>query len=461
MRFNEGRGLPVEAQGARPIQTKIPAMNTPESIPLERRSFLIRSSAALAATSLSGFPTIGRGKSAVEPLKIALVGCGGRGAGAANQALAADPNTKLVAVADLFADKLAAGLGALKAKHGDRVDVPQERQFTGIDGYKQAIALADVVILATPCAFRPAHFEEAVRLGKHAFLEKPVAVDAPGVRRVLAAAAQAKAKNLKVAVGFQRRHKRGFQEMIRRIHEGQLGEVIYTRAFANTPLRTGLVRKPEFGELEYQCRNWYYFCWLSADFIVDNLVHGIDISNWVHGAYPIRAHGMGALSERSPDYGDLFDHFAVEWEYPSGARLFGECDRRPGCWASVTNHVVGSEGRADFFDGREVYSISGKRPWQMKTERGENPYQAEHDDFFEAIRKDLPYDESDYGAKSTMTAIMGRMAAYSGKIIEWDAAFSSNMTLAPEIRSLSDPAPVLPGPGGLYPIPVAGRTVVL
>lgn len=453
--------MPVEAQGAPPIQTKIPAMNTPESIPLERRSFLIRSSAALAATSLSGFPTIGRGKSAVEPLKIALVGCGGRGAGAANQALAADPNTKLVAVADLFADKLAAGLGALKAKHGDRVDVPQERQFTGIDGYKQAIALADVVILATPCAFRPAHFEEAVRLGKHAFLEKPVAVDAPGVRRVLAAAAQAKAKNLKVAVGFQRRHKRGFQEMIRRIHEGQLGEVIYTRAFANTPLRTGLVRKPEFGELEYQCRNWYYFCWLSADFIVDNLVHGIDISNWVHGAYPIRAHGMGALSERSPDYGDLFDHFAVEWEYPSGARLFGECDRRPGCWASVTNHVVGSEGRADFFDGREVYSISGKRPWQMKTERGENPYQAEHDDFFEAIRKDLPYDESDYGAKSTMTAIMGRMAAYSGKIIEWDAAFSSNMTLAPEIRSLSDPAPVLPGPGGLYPIPVAGKTVVL
>jgi predicted dehydrogenase len=341
------------------------------------------------------------------------------------------------------------------------VDVPPERQFVGLDGYRQAIALADVVILATPCAFRPAHFEEAVRLGKHAFLEKPVAVDAPGVRRVLAAAAQARAKNLKVAVGFQRRHKKGFQEMIRRIHDGQLGEVIYTRAFANTPLRTGLVRKPEFSELEYQCRNWYYFSWLSADFIVDNLVHGIDISNWVHGGYPVRAHGMGALSERSPDYGNLFDHFAVEWEYASGARLFGECDRRPGCWASVTNHVVGSEGKGDFFDGREVYTITGKRPWQMKTERGENPYQVEHDDFFEAIRKNLPYDESDYGAKSTMTAIMGRMAAYSGKIIEWDAAMASNLALVPEIKSLSDPAPVLPGANGLYPIPVAGKTVAL
>jgi myo-inositol 2-dehydrogenase/D-chiro-inositol 1-dehydrogenase len=433
--------------------------NLPQA--LERRDFLLRSGAALAATSLSTFPLIGRGKDAVEPLKIALVGCGGRGAGAANQALAADAHTTLVAVADLFADKLKTGLDALKAKHGDRVDVPPERQFVGLDGYRHAIALADVVILATPCAFRPAHFEEAVRLGKHAFLEKPVAVDAPGVRRVLAAAAQAKAKNLKVAVGFQRRHKKGFQEMIRRIHEGQLGEVIYTRAFANTPLRTGLVRKPEFSELEYQCRNWYYFSWLSADFIVDNLVHGIDISNWVHGGYPVRAHGMGALSERSPDYGNLFDHFSVEWEYASGARLFGECDRRPGCWASVTNHVVGSEGKADFFDGRELYNITGKRPWQMKTERGENPYQVEHDDFFEAIRKNLPYDESDYGAKSTMTAIMGRMAAYSGKIIEWDAAMASNLSLVPEIKSLNDPAPVLPDSNGLYPIPVAGKTVAL
>ena len=178
-------------------------MNTPQSssAPLERRAFLRQSGSAFAAASLSGFPLIGRGSAAVEPLKIALVGCGGRGAGAANQALAADPHTRVVAVADLFADKLSAGLGALKAKHGDRVDVPQERQFVGVDAYKHAIALADVVILATPCSFRPAHFEEAVRLGKHAFLEKPVAVDAPGVRRVLAAAAAAKATPLPPPAG--------------------------------------------------------------------------------------------------------------------------------------------------------------------------------------------------------------------------------------------------------------------
>jgi len=204
--------------------------------PLDRRTFLARAAATVAATSALGFPMIGRGQAAgTEPLKLALVGCGGRGAGAANQALTADYNTKLVAVADLFADKLQVGLKNLQAQRAAQVDVPPERQFTGFDAYKQAIAAADVVILGTPCAFRPAHFEEAVRQGKHVFLEKPVAVDAPGVRRVLAAAEEAKRKNLKVAVGFQRRHKKGFQEMVKRIHDGQIGDLIYTRAFANTP----------------------------------------------------------------------------------------------------------------------------------------------------------------------------------------------------------------------------------
>ena len=435
-------------------------MSHPFDTPQNRRTFLTRSSAAMAAASLAGFPMIGRSQ-APEPLKLALVGCGGRGAGAADQALTADGNVKLVAVADLFPEKLAIGLKALQSRHTERVEVPVERQFVGLDAYKHAIAAADVVVLGTPCAFRPAHFEEAVRLGKHVFLEKPVAVDAPGVRRVLAAAEEAKRKKLKVAVGFQRRHKKGFQEMVKRIHEGAIGEVVYTRAFANTPLRTGLVRSPDMPELEYQFRNWYYFSWLSGDFIVDNLVHGIDISNWIHGSYPVRAHGMGALSERSPDYGNLFDHFAIEWEYASGARLFGECDRRPGCWASVTNHAFGSEGKADFLDGREMYSITGKHPWQMRSERTENPYQQEHDDFFKAIREDLPYNEVEYGAKSTMTAIMGRMAAYSGKIVEWDAALNSNLSLAPDIHTLGDTPPVLPDKDGLYPIPIAGKTVAL
>lgn len=422
---------------------------------LNRRAFVTQTTAALAAASTLGFPMIGRGRSTPNRLKLALVGCGGRGAGAANQALAADSNTTLVAAADLFADKLAVGLKSLDAAQPGRLEVPPERQFTGFDGYKEAIAASDVAILATPCAFRPAHFEEAVRLGKHVFMEKPVAVDAPGVRRVLAAAEEAKRKGLKVAVGLHRRHKRSFQEMVQRIHAGEIGDLIYTRSFANTPLRTGLKRTPEMSELEYQCRNWYYFSWLSGDFIVDNLVHGIDISNWVHGSYPVRCHGMGALSERSPDYGNLFDHFAIEWEYASGARLFGECDRRPGCWASVTNHAIGCKGKMDFLD------TPRRRAGEPAPPPEPNPYQVEHDEFFRAIREDLPYSEAEYGAKSTLTAIMGRMAAYSGKVVEWDAALNSQLSLAPDIHRMDAAPPVQPEANGLYAIPVAGKSVAL
>jgi len=396
-----------------------------------------------------------------DELKLALVGCGGRGAGAASQALTADSNMRLVAVADAFRDKLDTGLNSLRVSKKDRVDVPPDRQFTGLDGFKDAIAAGDVVILATPCAFRPAHFEEAVRQGKHVFLEKPVAVDAPGVRRVLAANEEAKRKGLKVAVGFQRRHKQGFIELIRRIHDGQIGELLYTRSYANTPLRTGLSRNPAMPELEYQLRNWYYFSWLSADFIVDNLCHGIDISNWIHGSFPVRCHGMGGRSMAHPDYGNLYDHFAVEWEYPGGARLFGQADRHTGTWASVTNHATGTEGGVDFLDGRELYTITGKRPWQIRYDRTENPYQREHDDFFHAIRNNLPYNEADYGAKSTLTAIMGRMAAYSGKVIEWDDVLNSTLELAPDITGSASPPPVTPDARGCYAVPVPGEAVAL
>jgi predicted dehydrogenase len=396
-----------------------------------------------------------------DRLKLALVGCGGRGAGAANQALTADSNLQLAAVADMFPDKLEVGLKSLKSAHPERANVPPDAQFTGFDAYKKAIAAADVVILATPCAFRPMHFEEAVRQGKHVFLEKPVAVDAPGVRRVLAVGEEAKKKGLKVAVGFQRRHKKGYRELVKRIHDGAIGPVAYTRAYANTPLRTGLVRKPEMSELEYQLRNWYYFSWLSADFIVDNLVHGIDISNWSVGSFPVRATGMGGLNEASRDYGNLFDHFVVEWEYANGARLMGQCNRATGCWNAVSEHATGGKGGADFLSGREMFIVTGANPETIRQTPPDNPYQTEHDDFFWAIRNGDAYSEVEYGAKSTMTAIMGRMAAYSGQIVEWDAAFASQLRLAPDITSMEDKPPVVPGADGFYERPVPGKTVVL
>jgi myo-inositol 2-dehydrogenase/D-chiro-inositol 1-dehydrogenase len=411
------------------------------------------------ATSLAALPVAQFAHAAGgDELKLALVGCGGRGAGAANQALTADSNMKLVAVADVFRDKLDVGLKSLKASKKELVNVPDERQFTGLDGFKHAIAASDVVILATPCAFRPAHFEEAVRQGKHVFLEKPVAVDAPGVRRVLAAAEEARRKGLKVAVGFQRRHKEGFQELVKRIHDGQIGRLLYTRSYADTPLRTGIERKPEWSELEYQLRNWYYFSWLSGDFLVDNLCHGIDISNWIHRGYPVRCHGMGGLTQRTREYGNLFDHFTCEWEYETGARLHGECHRYVGAWVSVTNHATGTEGEADFIDGREIFTITGQRPWRMPTDRKQNPYQQEHDDFFAAIRADQAYNEADYGAKSTLVAIMGRMAAYSGKLVTWEEALNSNLRLAPDIANLDDPAPVHPDADGFYEIAQPGRS---
>jgi predicted dehydrogenase len=396
-----------------------------------------------------------------DRLRLALVGCGGRGAGAANQALMADSNLQLAAVADMFPDKLEVGLKSLKSAHPERANVPPDAQFTGFDAYKKAIAAADVVILATPCAFRPMHFEEAVRQGKHVFLEKPVAVDAPGVRRVLAAGEEAKKKGLKVAVGFQRRHKRGYRELVKRIHDGAIGEVHTTRAYANTPLRTGLVRKPEMSELEYQLRNWYYFSWLSADFIVDNLVHGIDISNWIMGSYPVRAQGFGGLTEPDRNYGNLFDHFAIEFEYENGARLMGQCDRFTGCWTAVSEHATGTKGSADFLSGREMFIVKGANPETIRIAPPDNPYQGEHDDLFWAIRNNEPYSEVEYGAKSTMTAIMGRMAGYSGKMVEWKDAFDSQLKLAPDITSMDDKPPVVPGPDGFYERAVPGKTVAL
>jgi predicted dehydrogenase len=279
--------------------------------------------------------------------------------------------------------------------------------------------------------------------------------------RIHATSKEAKRKELKVAVGLHRRHKRSFQEVIKRIHAGEIGDLVYTRSFANTPLRTRVERKPELGELEYQCRNWYYFSWLSGDFIVDNLVHGIDISNWAHGGYPVRCHGMGGLGERIHGYGNLFDPLAIEWEYAGGARLFGECDRRAGCWAAVTNHAIGTRGRMDFLDRPPRSSKAGQGAKGATDAPEPNPYQVEHDDFFAAIRNNQPYNEAEYGAKSTFTAIMGRMAAYSGKVIEWDAAFASNLSLAPDIHAMDDPPPVHPEAGGFYPVPVPGKTEVL
>ncbi len=431
----------------------------PGSSNLSRRSFLKTTSTAVGSTLIAGL-SVERAAHAAgsDQLKIALIGCGGRGSGAANQALTTQGDLKLVAMGDAFKDRLESSLAELKKAHPNRVDVPDDHKFVGFDAYKKAISTADVVILATPPGFRPIHFEEAVRQGKHVFMEKPVATDSPGVRKVLAAAAEAKKKNLKVGVGLQRHHQKGYIETLKRLHDGAIGDIVSMRCFWNDGGVWVRPRQPGQTEMEYQMRNWYYFVWLCGDHINEQHIHNLDVINWVKNGYPVRCHGMGGRQVRTgKEYGEIFDHHAVEFEYADGSRNFSQCRHIRGCWSSVSEHVVGTKGLCTV----NGYQITGPNAWRF-TERGaKDPYQQEHDDLFEAIRNDKPYSEAENGAKSTLTAIMGRMATYSGKVITWEEALNSQIDLMPTDFSWEAMPKVLPDANGFYPVAIPGASNVV
>ena len=433
-----------------------------------RRGFLKTSSTAVAGGALLGALPVERfalGASPGDTLKIALVGCGGRGSGAANQALSTSGGVKLVAVADVFKDRMEDSLRNLQQQHKEKVQVPDDQKFLGFDAYKQAISQADVVILATPPGFRPMQFEEAVRQGKHVFTEKPVATDAPGVRRFLAAAEEAKRKNLKVGVGLQRHHQKGYLETMKRLHDGAIGDIVAMRCYWNgtTPwvkYRADLEKAAgrKLTEMEYQMRNWYYFTWICGDHIVEQHIHNLDVINWVKQGFPVRAHGMGGCEVRKgKDYGEIFDHHAVEFEYADGSRCFSQCRHINNTWSNVSEHVVGTKGSCDV----SGHKINGENAWRFKSEGAKDPYQQEHDDLFDAIRNDKPYSEAEYGAKSSMTAIFGRMATYSGKIIEWEDAINSKIDLFPKVLAWDAEPPVLPDESGMYHTAVPGKTKVV
>jgi len=412
-------------------------------------------------------------------VKVALVGCGGRGSGAAAQALNTEGEVKLVAMADAFKDRLEGSLRNIQGQfqnRPERVQVAEEMKFVGFEGYKDAIAQSDVVILATPPGFRPIHFEEAIRQGKHVFMEKPVATDAPGVRRVLAAAAEAKKKNLKVGVGLQRHHQLGYIETIKRLHDGAIGDIVSMRAYwnGNTPWvrgRKGLEEQAgrKLTEMEYQMRNWYFFAWLCGDHICEQHIHNLDVINWVKGGYPVRAQGMGGRQVRTADFrtnradisidpdtldfGEIYDHHFVEYEYADGSRLYSQCRHINGCWNSVSEHVVGTKGSADV-SGHKIF---GENAWRHR-DGGANPYDQEHVDLFDAIRNDKPFNEAENGAKSTMTAILGRLCTYSGKMIEWEDAINSEISLMPKDYTWNSEPLVLPDQHGIYPVAIPGKT---
>jgi predicted dehydrogenase len=431
---------------------------------ISRRQFLQTGSSALAGAALLGAVPVERSAHAAgsDLIKIALVGCGGRGSGAADQALKTAGKTQLVAMADVLPEKLAKGLASLQTQHPEKVDVPPDRQFTDFDGYKKAISLADVVILATSPGFRPMHFEEAVRQGKHVFMEKPVATDAPGIRQLLAAAEEAKKKNLKVGVGLQRRHQRGYIEIVKRLQDGAVGDLALLRCYWDGGSRDGVERLPDETEMHYQIRNWYYFTWLSGDHIVEQHVHNIDVCNWIKGAHPVRAQGMGGRQVRNAKrHGQIFDHHFVEFEYADGVRMLSQCRQIPGCWPSVSEHVLGTKGSADLDAGRNLFVIKGPGAWRYNTKQQaqKNAYQQEHDDLFNAIRNDQPFNEAETAGLTTMTAILGRMCTYSGQQIEWEDALNSKIELLPKTFGWDAAPLVLPDANGFYPVAMPGRTV--
>ena len=452
-------------------------MNSPSKIitpaSLSRRTFLKSAGVAAAASALP-VERFAFGASNNDTLKLALVGAGGRGSGACNQAL----NTtnlgpiKLVAMAEVHEDRLTGALNNFQKAHPDAVDVPKERQYLGFDGYQKAIADADVVILATPPGFRPMQFEAAVKAGKHVFMEKPVASDAEGVRRVLAAAEEAKKKNLKVGVGLQRHHQLGYIETLQRLHDGAIGDITSMRCYWNGQRpwqnkRADLEKKygKKLSELEYQMRNWYYFTWICGDHIAEQHIHNIDVINWVKKGHPVKARSMGGREiTNSPDDGEIYDHFACEFEYEDGSVCSSYCRHQPGCWNSVSEHVQGTKGKADV-SGHKIY---GDNQWRFKTEGAKDPYQKEHDDLFTAIRENKEYNEAFYGAESTMTAILGRMAAYSGQELEWKDALASKVEVFPKAfyesagkDGWSIEPPTKPGANGYYPKAIPGTTKVI
>jgi predicted dehydrogenase len=405
-----------------------------------------------------------------KTIKVALVGCGSRGTGAINQALRTKGPIKLWAMADAFADRVENSLALLTkgeqasydrdahAGLGSQIDVPPERRFAGFDAYRQAIQSGvDMVILTTPPHFRPMHFEYAVEQGKHVFMEKPLAVDGLGIRRILAANKVAKQKRLKVATGFVFRHQRGYQETIARIHDGAIGPIYLLRAYWNTgSMRDTAPRPPQMTEMEYQLRNPYNFTWLSGDYIVDCLLHFIDHCLWAKGEHPVSAQGQGA---RQVAYrakcGDIYTHHAVEYTFADDTKMFATTRQIAGCWGSSRSFAHGLKGTADMGGFR----IEGPNAWRFHGGGG-NPYQVEHDVLMEAIRKDKPHNEVDSGAMSTMTAIMGRYASYSGQMVSWDQALNSKVSLAPERYAFDAPPPVVADAAGDYPIAVPGVSKV-
>jgi myo-inositol 2-dehydrogenase / D-chiro-inositol 1-dehydrogenase len=438
-----------------------------------RREFLNHSGKLVAGAALAGALPVAGHTAESNTIQVALVGCGGRGTGAAANALATAGPVKLVAMADAFAHRIESSLENLSRTFTARVDVPPERRFTGLDGFKQAIQLlgkTDVVLLATPPAFRPIHFEHAVRTGVNVFMEKSFAVDAPGVRRLSQAGKVAREKNLKVAGGLMWRHDPARQQCIERIHDGAIGDLTMLRTYRMHGAVGYRPKQPDETELAYQLANYNNFTWLNGSFFVDWLIHNLDICCWAKDALPVSAQGMGGRCARlEPD--QLFDLYMVEYAFADGTRLFAQGRHVNKCYDIFSDFAHGTNGSAVLMENlaransrlyKNHVMTRENEIWRYSGSPGD-PYQLEMDRLFEAIRKDKPYNETELCAKATLLAILGRMACESGQLVTWDEALGSSLELAPGLDNLTwnSSPPVEPDAGGRYPMAVPGQTEAL
>lgn len=430
-----------------------------------RRNFIKKSSAAAAAgTVLSS--TIARSAHAQgsDEIKFALIGCGGRGTGATMNIFNSGGKVKLVAVHDAFEAKASGVVNSLKSrekgKYADMVDVPAENIFSGLDGYKNLLQVdADLVIIATPPGFKPQQFEAAVNAGKHVFMEKPVASDATGVRRVLAAVEESKKKNLMVGIGLQRRHENQYKETIKRIQDGAIGDVICTRVYWNGGGIWYRNRTAEQTEMGFQCNNWYHFNWLSGDQICEQHIHNLDVGCWLKGEYPVECNGMGGRELRmngDATKSQIFDHTFCEYTFSDGTKMYSQGRHLGGkSFKHVAEYAHGSKGTANV-SGSSIDSSTGNWRFEGQRQRG---HQQEQNDLIAALSRGDIYNEGEYGALSTFTAILGREACYSGRVLKWEDLLKNGTELAPGIDdyTLDTVPPTAPGADGKYPIPIPGQ----
>jgi predicted dehydrogenase len=414
-----------------------------------RRDFLKTTAGATLAAAIPG--SLGLHAQGSDMIRIGVIGCGGRGTGAAIDALNAAPGVEIVALFDPFQDRIESSLKRLREAHPDKIKVKPETCFTGLEGYKGLLAVPQVnhIVTAAPPGFRPIHLKACIEAGKNVFMEKPVAVDPVGIRGIIAASELAASKGLAIVAGTQRRHQKRYLELIKRIQDGQIGTIVGAQCYWNMGDLWVKLREPNMTDMEWHCRNWLYFSWTSGDHIVEQHVHNLDVVNWALGALPKTAVGMGGRQVRvAPEYGNIFDHFAVEFEYPDGVRTASYCRQTKGCAERVEEKIIGSKGVAFGYG-----EIKGDRPWKFEGDEI-NPYVQEHTDLIASIRAGKPLNEGRQVAESTLCAIMGRMSAYTGRAISWDWAMNaSQLDLTPKAMVF--------GPNPVDPPAVPGTTPLI